>query len=176
MERKTVRLQAAGDGPPDCVGRETEMDSNQSRQDSAESRAHLPGMIKRTCSYCHRLLQRKPGEPHGKFLKRQFCNGRHEKRFHLVGQAKPGDPFLALESREPLRSTPPPGAVRGMDDVENCPKCGSHVLWVDGPFVACLCGVRIPAKDGDWERESWRPLQTSWMDLPRSSAHQARVN
>lgn len=151
------------------------MASSQSRQYSAESRVDLPGMVQRTCPYCRRLLQRKPGEPQGNFLKRRFCNRRHEKRFHVVGQANPDDPLLAFESSEPLRSTPPPGAVKRMGDVENCPKCGSRALWADGPFIACLCGVRIPAKDGDWERESWRPRQTSWMELRSPSPHQASI-
>ena len=151
------------------------MDSNQSQENSVQGRADLSGIVQRTCPYCRRLLQRKPGEPQGHFLKRRFCNRRHEKRFYLVGQAQPDDPFLAFESSEPLRSAPPPGAVKRMDDVETCPKCGSCVLWADGPFIACLCGVRIPAKDGDWERELWRPRQTSWMDSGRPSAHEASI-
>jgi hypothetical protein len=93
----------------------------------------------------------------------------------LVGQATPDDPLLAFESKEPLRPKPPPGAVKRMDDVVNCPKCGSCVLWADGPFIACLCGVRIPAQDGDWERESWRPRQTTWMGAGEASVDQART-
>ncbi len=151
------------------------MDSNQAHQYLAERGADLPGMVQRTCPYCRSLLQRKPGEPQGHFLKRQFCNRRHEKRFRVVGQAKPGDPVLAFESSEPLPAEPPTGAIKRMGDVQNCPKCGSRALWADGPFIACLCGVRIPAKDGDWERESWRPRQTSWMDPPSQGQHQANI-
>lgn len=49
-----------------------------------------------------------------------------------------------------------PAVTKRRDEIRRCPHCGATILRDDGPFLACLCGARIPLTDGDWERERGR--------------------
>ena len=115
----------------------------------------------RRCLYCMVPLIPHVDEKRGQYRKRRTCSVSHARRYQSVGRARPGDPFLASERREPLflPAPIPVLATRTRAEITACPAsrgdnriCGSTMLWDDGPFVACFLGHRTPAKDGDWLR------------------------